>query len=506
MRFRSAPSISPPPIVLPSSNKVKRKTRKISKIHQEDPFDWFAQADGYTDGERWWNDKVEERANSTDFFASILEAITALRGDLERPESRQTLLREAWMRRQIRKAQKDGFQNIAVVCGAWHTPALATMPTATADNSLLKGLPKVKVDVTWAPWTYARLTTRSGYGAGVRSPGWYDHLWGNHPHPIPRWLVKAARELRKQDLEGSSASIIEATRLAESLSGIRGRPRPGLDESLETIQTVFCNGDPTPLALLDEPLLIGKTLGSLPEATSTLPLQKRYRGRSKTPPPQAHRRSQGSHPRPPRTRRAQPQHLPPPPHRHPRPLGNQKDRAQQRNLQRTLATPVGARTHPRDHRRLPLRQHTRNRRHPSAPRSPPEAPLSQITSRLDDALLSDLGGAAEHLLDVLDQAAAVSSETTDLLDSVAVLVRIARYGDVRETDTKTITRILGRLAARAHIELPAATSGINDEASAIICRSLRSYTAALATFDEADLLADFHLSPHQDSRPRSRPR
>jgi hypothetical protein len=42
-----------------------------------------------------------------------------LRGELHLTESRETLLREAWMRKCLRTAEKDGFQNIAVVCGAW---------------------------------------------------------------------------------------------------------------------------------------------------------------------------------------------------------------------------------------------------------------------------------------------------------------------------------------------------------------------------------------------------
>ncbi|MEY3271663.1 MAG: hypothetical protein RLZZ341_564, partial [Pseudomonadota bacterium] len=65
----------------------------------------------------------------------------------------------------------------AVVCGAWHVPALRDDSlTARADTALLKGLPKVRVATTWVPWTYRHLTRASGYGAGVRSPGWYEHL------------------------------------------------------------------------------------------------------------------------------------------------------------------------------------------------------------------------------------------------------------------------------------------------------------------------------------------
>ena len=135
------------------------------------------------------------------------------------------------MRTQIRSAQKEGYKNIAIVCGAWHAPELTDQHTARDDNALLKSLPKVKVSATWTPWTYERLAAANGYSAGIRSPGWYDHLWAGKRHPFTTWMTRAARVLRKQEFEGSSASIIEATRLAEALAGMRGRPQPGLDES-----------------------------------------------------------------------------------------------------------------------------------------------------------------------------------------------------------------------------------------------------------------------------------
>ena len=239
-----------------------------------DPFSYFAKADGYHDGEHWWNDQIEERDRSPDFFQAILEAVTALRTELETPESALTLKREAWMRREMRKATKEGFENIAVVCGAWHAPALVDLPPATHDNALLKNLAKVKVGSTWSPWTNERLTSASGYGAGVSAPGWYHHLWKNEANSTARWITKAARILRKEDLEGSSASIIEAVRLSETLAGLRGRPRPGLPETLEAMQSIFCQGEGLSLDFLRKPLLISERLGELPPGIGRLPIQE----------------------------------------------------------------------------------------------------------------------------------------------------------------------------------------------------------------------------------------
>ena len=106
------------------------------------------------------------------------------------------------MRKVLRRAVKDGFERIAVVCGAWHVPALQDLPSAAADDRLLRGLPKVKAALTWVPWTYGRLAYASGYGAGIRSPGWYDHLFASSGQPVERWLARAAAVLRDEGIAG----------------------------------------------------------------------------------------------------------------------------------------------------------------------------------------------------------------------------------------------------------------------------------------------------------------
>ena len=135
-----------------------------------------------------------------------------------------------------------------MICGAWHVPALEAETPAKQDNDLLKGLPKMKVAATWTPWTYANLSSRSGYGAGVTSPAWYEHLWrsGKGDRAIG-WLTHAARLFREQDMDCSSAHIIEASRLATSLAALRERPAPVCRSFTEALQTEVSMGDPAPL-------------------------------------------------------------------------------------------------------------------------------------------------------------------------------------------------------------------------------------------------------------------
>ena len=108
-----------------------------------------------------------EHVPGTAVFDAIAEAMGLLRDEVDSRD----LVREAYMRRTLRAAIKDGYQNIAVVCGAWHVPALTEpLPPASHDDRLLRGLPKVKATMTWVPWTYGRLAFASGYGAGSAPP------------------------------------------------------------------------------------------------------------------------------------------------------------------------------------------------------------------------------------------------------------------------------------------------------------------------------------------------
>src|SRR5258706_13732888 len=239
----------------------------------EDPLALLAEAAGYKDHELWWEQQIEQRRDADGLFEGILEAMTALR-DGTSPRDEEEAQREAHMRRTIRAAEKEGFQRIAVVCGAWHAPALAARGAAKDDAALLAGLKRIKVEATWIPWTNSRLSYRSGYGAGVTSPGWYEHLWTAPDRVTIRWVAYAAHLLRGKGLDASSASVIEAVRLSEALAAMRDLPMPGLAELHEAIQTVLCNGNVEPMQLIRDRLEIGEKLGEVPAGTPAVPLQR----------------------------------------------------------------------------------------------------------------------------------------------------------------------------------------------------------------------------------------
>ena len=150
------------------------------------------------------------------------------------------------MRLAIRTVLATGGR-VVVVCGAWHVPALdPDTTTATADRAVLRDASPAgrshgpKAAVAWVPWTDRRLRQRSGYAAGVATPGWYRHVF-HHPGPqgVARFFVDAAAALRSKGVSASPDHLIAASRLADALAAIRGRPRSGLAEVLDAASSVL---------------------------------------------------------------------------------------------------------------------------------------------------------------------------------------------------------------------------------------------------------------------------
>ncbi|GDY54439.1 hypothetical protein SVIO_050620 [Streptomyces violaceusniger] len=240
-----------------------------------DPLAVLSEAAGYDDPERWWEDVIEHRGTGgVEAFVAVAEAMEALRAEYGHGGHEDDAVREAHMRLRLREARREFGDEVAVVCGAWHVPALVERTTATADRKLLKGLPKVKTEISWVPWTHRRLARHSGYGAGITSPGWYDHLFHAPDRPVERWLTKVAGLLRDEDFAVSSAHVIEAVRLAETLAAMRGRPLAGLAETLDAVRAVMCDGSDVPIALVRDRLVVGDILGEVPESAPAVPLQR----------------------------------------------------------------------------------------------------------------------------------------------------------------------------------------------------------------------------------------
>ncbi|MFD7491966.1 DUF5682 family protein [Streptomyces sp. NPDC059832] len=434
-----------------------------------DPIGVLAEAAGYDDPERWWEDVVEHRTRDGEAvdprepFTALAEAMTALRevyGDGGHPRD---AVREAHMRMQLRKAGKEFGDDIAVVCGAWHVPALGTRTTLAADRALLKGLPKVKAELTWVPWSHRRLARHSGYGAGIDSPGWYGHLFDAPDRPIERWMTKVAGLMRDEDRFVSSAHVIEAVRLADSLAAMRGRPLAGLGETTDAIRAVMCEGSDVPLALVQDRLIVGETLGQVPDTAPAVPLQRDLTRQQ-------------------RTLRLKPEALE---RELELDLRKDNDAARSRLLHRLRVLAVGW-GEPAEGRASTgtFRESWRLRWEPELYVQVAEAgtwgttvlsaatakagsqaasatALAEVTALAEQCLLAELPDALPVVMRALADRAALDADVGHLADALPALARTLRYGDVRSTDTAALGEVAAGLAERICVGLPPACTGLD---------------------------------------------
>lgn len=423
-----------------------------------DPLAVLAETAGYDDPERWWEDAVEHQGEDADAlapFEALAEAMAAIRERYGDGGHSQDPLREAHMRLRMREARR-AHGRTAVVCGAWHVPALGVRTTAAADRQLLKGLPKAKVETTWVPWTHRRLARASGYGAGIDSPGWYGHLFAAPDRPVTRWMTKVAGLLREEDFPVSSAHVIEAVRLADTLAVMRGRPLAGLGETTDAVRAVMCDGSDVPLALIQDRLVVGDVLGEVPPEAPAVPLARdlaREQRRLRLKPEALERELELD-------------------------LRKDTDAARSRLLHRLrlLGIDWGEPAAGRDGKGT-FRETWRLRWEPELAIRVAEAgiwgttveaaataraedqavhasALAEVTAVAERCLLAALSDALPIVMRVLADRAALDADVSHLAAALPALVRAVRYGDVRGTDSAALARVAEGLARRICVGFP----------------------------------------------------
>jgi Family of unknown function (DUF5682) len=455
---------------------------ETGRSHSVDPLAALAAAAGEPDPERWWDDMVEHRGDGEPVFAAIAEAMDAVRSGPG--EEGLDGWREAHMRRAIRQAQRSG-ERIAVICGAWHVPALdPAMVTVAADAAALRGLPKVKTAVTWVPWTHRRLRRTTGYGAGVASPGWYAHVF-RHPGPdgVARFFVDAAHALRRHGVAASPDHLIAASRLADSLATLRRRPRAGLAEVLDASEAVL--GGRNALALVDDELVVGDAIGEVPAGAPQVPLARDLAAAQRA--------------------------------------ARLKPDAGRRTIELDLRTPNGLRRSRLLHRLVALdvpwgelregrgssgtfRETWRLSWEPELSVRLVEMAghgttvagaatarvielvaaadrLADVTAAVELALLADLPDALTPALHRLGTLAAHAPDAAELMDALRPLAATLRYGDVRGTDAAGLRSVFDELVVRVVAGLEHVARGVDEVAAAALIERMSAVQAALATVD-----------------------
>jgi hypothetical protein len=482
-----------------------------------DPLDTLAEIAGFTDGETFWNGLIEqgrlgqsratsEGAKALAVFAAIEHAMTAVRTDSESTRSASARLkdsqREAWMRIHIRQALKECEGPVAAVVGAWHVSALRDKSTAGSDKALVRDLAREKVEVTWVPWTNSRLSASSGYGAGVISPGWYSHLWNlytRHDATAPaafaaQWQARTVALLRSEGYPASTASAIEAARLSLTLAALRERPVPGLEEMRESALAALCYGEDVPLRLIERKLYIGEQVGEIDPSVPQMPLARDLA------------------------------------------LWQKKTRLKPEDLESEvridLRSEAGLLKSTLLHRLLILnvpwgklieaeagrgtfREIWRLRWIPELSVSLAEAlvyggtieqasanaqidraqkttSISGLAELIRAALVADLPAAAKACIARLQEMAVDAGEVTELMEAVAPLVRVLRYGTARDLPEAELRSLIHALSVEVNAGVRLASHNLDDDAASARVAAMRAYGEALHLFGDETLTNSWH--------------
>ena len=235
------------------------------------------------DHDNFWERTFEQIETPEEYQAACNTFGNQLRAASEDDprQTAETLVREAYMKRTIQDAIDGGVpaEDIFCVCGAFHVAGLETCRPMTDGE--LQSLPRLESTATLMPYSYFRLSSRSGYGAGNKAPAYFELLWdamngagvGEAPY---LYLARLADAHRRAGNLVSSAEVIEAVRLAEVLRSMRGSRYPSLADLRDAAVAAMGHGNFSELSLAAADTEIGKKIGFLPEGVARTSVQEDF--------------------------------------------------------------------------------------------------------------------------------------------------------------------------------------------------------------------------------------
>ncbi len=247
-------------------------------------YEQFAERSHEPDYETYWERQFEHNRSLNSYRLSAFEFGRALR-DLEedRPRWRaENLVREAYMRRRIEAVLASGVkpEKIVAVVGAFHAPVLNGEYPAMTDDEL-KSLRRRSSKLTLMPYSYFKLSSQSGYGAGNLAPAYFELLWNaleqGDIHELPgRYLSLVTRHLRETGTHRSTAEVIEGVRLARTLSALKDGSAPTLRDLRDAAVTLLGHGDRGSIQEALARVDVGTAIGELPKGVSRTSIQEDF--------------------------------------------------------------------------------------------------------------------------------------------------------------------------------------------------------------------------------------
>jgi hypothetical protein len=337
----------------------------------------------------------------------------------------------------------------------------------------------------------------SGYGAGIHSPAWYELLFTvPRAEVVTHWLVRAARLLRAQDLDASSAHAIEAVRLAHTLATVRGLALPGIQELEEAAVAIFGGGYADALALVRQELVVGHRLGEVPADVPATPLQQDLAQQQKAlrlAPEAAERALDLDLRKETDLRRSHFLHRL-------RLLGIEWGESQQvTGKSGTFHELWTLRWRPElalsviEAGRLGntvLDAAVAYARHGATVATT----LADVSRLVETALHADLAPALPALVTRLETLSATTTDTTHLLAALPPLVSVRRYGNVRRTDTAAIAHVLHMLVPRLCLGLPSACVNLDHASATQVLTLIEAAHRALLLLQEPDFENEWYAA------------
>lgn len=255
--------------------------KENNAIKDKSIYEKWALLAGEEDHDTYWERYFEHNQNKDAYRLSALEFGKSIRELLQdNPvEMAKNLVREAYMRKRILEVMEAGHsaEKIVVVTGAYHSPALmGDLPPMSEEEFL--SLPRVKTKLTLMPYSYYRLSSRSGYGAGNNAPAYYGMMWDclkeGELEILPyAYFSKIAFFMRESGTHRSSAEVIEAVRLSNTLAAMHGGSAPTLRDLRDSAVVCLGQGELSVVSEAMAQVEVGTEIGALPEGVSRTSIQ-----------------------------------------------------------------------------------------------------------------------------------------------------------------------------------------------------------------------------------------
>ena len=266
----------PEKVYLPGSEDTEGEEGRISVYHQ---LDEKSKEDGH---ETFWERVMEHVSDSQAYHQGANSFGTNLRELTEGVESdwAETVLRESYMRHQIKKCSRErnctrGYCSGDRFLSCGGLKKLEGRDRRFVRNAKDRCQPYFDAVFVLSPFFKVRIW------CGNKAPAYYALLWEGFKQKEPQYAVlsylsKIAAFQRGNGNPVSSASVIEAARLANALAQLRGGIVPVLRDLRDAALTCLGEGSFPAISLATADTEIGTAIGALPDGVSRTSIQEDF--------------------------------------------------------------------------------------------------------------------------------------------------------------------------------------------------------------------------------------